>query len=82
MSRAKEINYNPAWTVKENAKRNGVSEPTIRNYIKNNGIDRRLDRKQRIIDDCRKYLKKHPNATWNELQQNTGHSLATIRLYR
>ena len=68
--------------MKENAKRNGVSESCIRDYIKTNSIDRRHDRKQNIIDDCRKYLNKHPKATWDEVQKKTGHSLSTIRKYR
>ena len=81
MRRGKEILYNPALSVKENAKKNGVSDATIRYYIKTNLVDRRFDRKQNIIEDCRKYLKKHPKATRNELQQKTGHSLSTIRKY-
>lgn len=81
MRRGKEIQYNPALSVKDNAKKNGVSDATIRYYIKTNLVDRRFDRKQNIIDDCRKYLKKHPKATRNELQQKTGHSLSTIRKY-
>ena len=79
--RGKEIQYNPALSVKENAKRNGVSEATIRHHIKENDIDRRFDRKQNIIDDCRKILKKHPDATRVELKQKTGHSETTIRKY-
>ena len=82
MSRESQIQYNPSLSVKENAKRNGVSEAAIRYYIKVNGIDRRFDRKRNVIEDCRKYLKKHPKATWDEIQQKTGHSLSTIRKYR
>ena len=82
MSKISKIQYNPALSVKENAKRNGVSEAAIRYHIKVNGIDRRFDRKQSVIEDCRKYLKKHPDATWDELQKKTGHSLSTMRKYR
>ena len=82
MPKAHNIQYNPALSVKENAKKNGVSEATIRYYIKVNDVDRRFDRKQNVIEDCRKYLKKHPKATWNELQAKTGHSLSTMRKYR
>lgn len=82
MSRESKIQYNPALSVKENAKRNGVSEAAIRYHIKVNEIDRRFDRKQNVIEDCRKYLKKHPDATWDELQKKTGHSLSTMRKYR
>ena len=35
--------YNPALSVKENAERCGVSEATIRKFIKENSIDRRRD---------------------------------------
>lgn len=82
MSRESRIQYNPALSVKENAKRNGVSDAAIRAFLKTHCIDRRHDRKQNIIEDCRKYLKKHPNATWDEVQKKTGHSLSTIRKYR
>lgn len=75
------IQYNPALSVKENATKNHVSETSIRNYIQKQGLDRRHDRKQNIIAECKKYLKKHPNASRNELQRETGHSLSTIRQY-
>lgn len=81
MSKNSKIQYNPSLTVKENAKSNGVTEAAIRYYIKVNHLDRRFDRKQNIIDDCRKYLKKHPSATKTELHKKTGHSLSTIYQY-
>ena len=71
MSRESRIQYNPALSVKENAKKNGVSEAAIRDYIKTHSIDRRYDRKQNIIEDCRKYLKKHPKATLDEIQKKS-----------
>lgn len=79
--RESKIQYNPSLSVKENAKRNNVTEAAIRYYIKVNNIDRRFDRTQNLIADCRKYLKKHPNATKTELHEKTGHSLSTIRIY-
>ena len=82
MSRRSRIHYNPALSVTENAARNGVTEAAIRYYIRTNSIDRQFDRKQQIIADCRKYLQHHPKATWQDVQQNTGHGLATIRKYR
>ena len=81
MSKTKDFKYNPSLSVRENAKRNGVSDAAVRYYIRTHLVDRRYDRKQSIIDDCRKYLKKNPKATRNELQQKTGHSLSTIRKY-
>ena len=77
----KDIKYNPSWSISDNAKKNGVSEASIRHYIRTELVDRRYDRKQGIIDDCRRYLIKHPNATRTELQIKTGHSLTTIRKY-
>ena len=61
--RKSKIRYNPSLTVKENAKKNGVSVAAIRNYIKVNRIDRRADRLMNLVENCRAYLKKHPNAT-------------------
>ena len=81
MSQESHINYNPALTVKANAKKNGVSEAAIRYYIKVNHIDRRYDRTLNIIEDCRKYRKKKPNATPIELHKKTHHSLSTIYAY-
>ena len=82
MSRKSRIQYNPSLSVTENAKKNGVTPAAIRYYIKVNGIDRRADRKKKVIEDCREYLRKHKKATWDEVQKKTGHSLSTIRKYR
>ena len=79
--RKSKIQYNPTLSVKDNAKRNGVSEAAIRYYIKVNNIDRRFDRTLNLIADCRKYLKEHPNATRAELAKETGHGINTIRRY-
>lgn len=79
--RESKIQYNPSLSVAQNAKRNNVTVAAIRYYIKVNNIDRRFDRTQNLIADCRKYLKKHPNATKAELHEKTGHSLSTIRFY-
>ena len=58
--RESKIQYNPSLSVAQNAKRNDVTEAAIRYYIKVNNIDRRFDRTQNLIADCRKYLKKTP----------------------
>ena len=79
--RDSKIQYNPSLSVKENAKRNGVSEAGIRYYIKVRGIDRALDRKLNIIQECCNYLKKHPKASKRELHEQTKHSLSTIYEY-
>lgn len=81
MSRVSKIKYNPSLSVSDNAKKNGVSEAAVRYYIKVNCIDRNHQRKQNIIDACRKYLKKHPKASQQELYRETGYSVSTIRRY-
>jgi len=75
------IKYNPALTVKENAKLNGVSLAAVRWHIKENHLDRRSERTQNLIADCRGYLRKHPKATKTELHKKTGYSLSTIRIH-
>jgi predicted NAD-dependent protein-ADP-ribosyltransferase YbiA (DUF1768 family) len=79
--RETKIQYNPSLTVKENAKKNGVSEAAIRYYIKVNHLDRRYDNTLSIIESCREYLKNHPQATKSELHRETKHSLSSIRHY-
>ena len=79
--RESKIQYNPSLSVKDNAQKNGVTESAIRYYIKVNSLDRRFDRKQNLIEACRKILKKHPNTTKTELHRKTGYSLTTIRQY-
>ena len=81
MSRESKIQYNPSLSVESNAQKNGVTEAAIRYYIKVNHLDRRFDNKVKIIEDCRKHLKKHPEATRTELKKETKHSLSTIRQY-
>ena len=81
MSKQRHINYNPSLPVKENARNNGVSDATIRLFIKEQGINRRQERTTNIIESCRAYLKKHPHATRKELHEKTGYSLMTIRAH-
>ena len=81
MPRISKIKYNPALSVAENAAKSGVSEAAVRYFIKAHHLDRRHERKQNIIDDCKKYLKKHPQASKAELQRKTGHSVSTITRY-
>ena len=81
MSRVSKIQYNPALSVAKNAEDNSVSKAAIRYYIKVNGIDRRTSKKERIIAKCKGYLKKHPNASINEISKNTKYSRSTISGY-
>lgn len=83
MGRPRKIKtYNPKLSAAQNAKKNGVSVETMKTYIRVNGIDKSLDRKNAIIEKCRKFYLKNPNCTWEEMHKNTGYSLATIRKYR
>ena len=79
--RESKITYYPTLSVKENAKKNGVSEAAIRYYIKTNNLDRRYERKLNIIAECRKYLKKKPKATKTDLHNKLGYAVSTIREY-
>ena len=79
--RENKIQYNPKLSIKQNATKCGVSDDVIRNYIIFFFFYRRSERKKNIIEDCRKYLKRHPDATREELHRETGYSLKTIRRY-
>ena len=73
--------YNPSLSVAENARINGVDENSIRYYIKSMGIDRRYEAKVSIVEDIRKYLAGHPNATKAEVVRATGYGINTVRRY-
>ena len=75
------ITYYPSLSVKDNAKKNGVTEAAIRYYIKVNHIDRRAEEKARIIADCRKYYAYHPKASKSKMAMDTKYGLSTIRKY-
>lgn len=75
------IVYDPTLSVKENAKKCGVSDNAIRYYIRTRGIDRRYHGSLSIIEELKAYLKEHPNATRAELAKETGHGINTIRRY-
>ena len=45
------------------------------------GIDRRYEAKVSIVEDIRKYLTGHPNATKAEVVRATGHGINTVRRY-
>ena len=67
MSKIDRYRYNPSLSVAENASINGVDEDSMRYYIKSMGIDRRYEAKVSIVEDIRKYLTGHPNATKAEI---------------
>lgn len=77
----KTIKYYPNETVKKNARLNGVSEASIRLYIKNHNIDRRADEKARKIEICRKFYKSHKNTTRHNMAVETKISNTWITTY-
>lgn len=79
--RTSKINYNPALSVSENARRNNVTEAAIRYFIRTQSIDRRYDRKVAIVEDARRFLEAQPNATKAEIASGTKHSLTSIKKY-
>ena len=81
MSKIDRYRYNPSLSVAENARINGVDEDSMRYYIKSMGIDRRYEAKVSIIEDIRKHLAGHPNATKAEVVRATGHGINTVRRY-
>lgn len=81
MPYASKIKYNPSLSVRQNAKKNGVSEAGIRYYLQANGIDRRYEQKSKVVNACKRYLKKHPGATKNEIHRELGYAVSTIRGY-
>lgn len=77
----KKIVYKPSLSIKENAALNGVSEDSIRYYIKQNNIDRRKETKVQVINECRKALQEEPTATPYMVAQMTQHSINTVKKY-
>ena len=81
MGRPSKIKYNPNLSVEEMARRSGLTDDAVRYYIHSHGIDRRFDRKKKIIEDCKKVLKEDPKATWQKIAKLAGYTEKTIRPY-
>ena len=73
--------YNPALSVEENARKNGVAISTMRSYIAKHHIDRRREHKLNIIAICKAWLEEHPNASKKAVSEGTKISLSTVRRY-
>lgn len=80
MSKESSIKYNPALSVSDNAKINGVSEDAIRYYIRTRGIDRRYAEKMKVPKSMQDYLDEHPNATKAEVARQSGRGINTAML--
>ena len=81
MSKESSIKYNPALSVADNAKINGVSEDAIRYYIRTRGVDRRYAEKMKVLKSMQDYLDEHPNATKAEVARQSGRGINTVVRY-
>ena len=81
MSKESSIKYNPALSVADNAKINGVSEDAIRYYIRTRGVDRRYAEKIKVLKSMQDYLDEHPNATKAEVARQSGRGINTVVRY-
>lgn len=73
--------YDPKLSIKENAKRCGVTEGAIRKYIQRNGIDRIYDNKAIKATTIRNIKQNNPNITITEIARQVGCSASTIYRY-
>ena len=81
MTDKRKMRYNPSLSVRENARNNGTTEDAVRYFIRSMHIDRRYERKVAMMEDIRRYLKGHPEATMAEAARGTGHGINTVRRY-
>lgn len=73
------IIYEPQLTIEEIASRNGCSENTVRQYIRQQQIDRQGDNMIILLKQIRDYRKQ--GLTYDEIGKKTGKSYATIAKY-
>jgi DNA-binding CsgD family transcriptional regulator len=73
------IIYNPLLTIEEIALRNGCSVNTVRQYIRQQQIDRQGDNMILLLKQIRDYRKQ--GLTYEEIGKRTGRSYATIAKY-
>ena len=73
------IIYDPLLTIEEIASRNGCSVNTVRQYIRQQQIDRQGDNMILLLKQIRDYRKQ--GLTYDEIGKKTGKSYATIAKY-
>lgn len=73
------IIYDPQLTLEEIASRNGCSVNTVRQYIRQQQIDRQGDNMILLLKQIRDYRKQ--GLTYDEIGKKTGKSYATIAKY-
>lgn len=73
------LRYNPALSIKENAKLCGVTESAVRKYIQRQGIDRAYDNKAIRTGAIKSLQEKNPTMTLAEIAHNVGCSASTVK---
>lgn len=81
VSRKQVIQYNPRLTIKQIAEKNGVSEATIRMYIKENHIDRERDCQLLIYLKVRKVINEQPDISIIQMSKKVKCATATAKKY-
>ena len=81
VSRKQVLQYNPRLTIKQIAEKNGVSEATVRLYIKQNHIDRERDCQLLIFLKVRSIINKSPNISLTAIAKKAKCSVATAKKY-
>ena len=73
--------YDPHVSLALNAIRCNVSVSTIRTWLKQNNIDRNFDAKLVRFKTIKKYQKRVPPLTAQQIAQKTGYSVNTVKKY-
>ncbi len=74
--------YDPNKSVREMAKECGLTESTVKTYIKEQKITHQVNRVKktmRIMENC---ILSHPGSTLNELSKLTNYSIKTVHEYK
>ena len=73
--------YDPHFSLTLNAERCEVSVSTMRTWLKQNNIDRNFDAKLVRFKTIKKYQKRVPPLTAQQIAQKTGYSVNTVKKY-
>lgn len=76
-----ELKYNPNLSIRENAKRCGVTEADVRWFIKTHLIDRNYEAKMVKFLAVQKARNKNPQASYKDIANELGYSVNTVKKY-
>lgn len=76
-----ELKYNPNLSIRENAKRCGVTEADVRWFIKTRLIDRNYEAKMVKFLAVQNARNKNPQATCKDIADELGYSVNTVKKY-